>query len=44
MRIFRVIVWDLKGKKEVHVEMEKPMFGKQKFVGPNRDSGHREKF
>ena len=34
----RVVVWDFKGRKAIHMEMKKQVFGKQMFAGLCRDN------
>ena len=34
-----IVVWDLKGRKSIHVKKEKQVFGKQMFAGPGKDNG-----
>ena len=43
-RMLRVWVWDFKGEKVIHMEMEVQRFGKWMFAGPVESMGHRAEF
>ena len=36
------VVWNFRGRKAIHTEIEKQMFGKQMFSGPCVTMGYRE--